>query len=331
MPQRAFPLLAVATAAVGCSFLVPLDYTGGLIPPPSSSGGHGGTGAVDSGGMAGEGLGGTLGEAGTSEAGQAGANPEGGMGNESAVGGSSAGTSSGTGGDTTAGTGGTQGGAGGDSGMGGTGNISGGGSGGTDATGGMDSGGMPGGGAGGTTGGRGGRPGGGRGGMGMGGMQGGMSGSGVAGNANCPGADLNTDPKNCGSCGNTCDDGVVCENAVCVTSPCAGLTCAHAPIPMPITSDGHRADNIGTGDVCYEALGYVAEVAPKKPSVISWNMEAPRTFEVNGVPVPQKAEPGYDLSGIPERGGGFCLHATPGSTGNNAVAGMKLPVPAQIN
>ena len=318
-------MVAVAAMAVSCTLLIPLDYTGGTEPARASRGGQSGTGTVETGGMAGEGLGGTLGEAGMSEGGQAGAMPEGGVGNEAAVGGTTGGTAPSTGGDTAAGTGGTP--TGGDTGMGGTGDVGGGASGGTDATGGMESGGgggMPGGGMGG--GGRGGR--GGRGGLG--GMSG-MSGSGVAGNADCPDADLSIDPMNCGRCGHACGDGIVCENSVCVTSPCAGLTCASAPLPMPM-DDGERykANNIGKEDVCYEVTGYAAAIAPKKPSIISWNFTtAPpvRKLEVNGVSVMINiADPGYGLT-MPERAGGYCIHAT---AGDFDYAGVKLPYPGQL-
>jgi hypothetical protein len=318
--------------------LVPLDYTGGTPPAHGHPGGQGGTGAIESGGFAGEGLGGTFGEAGMeSEGGQADApSSEGGMGNEGDIGGTTGGTQpavGGTGGVNSAGTGGTAGGivgsTGGDSATGGTGDVGGGAMGGTDATGGMDTGGL----GGLTNGGRGGAGGrGGRGGRGgMGGMQqGGMSGTGVAGNADCPDADLNTDPANCGSCGHACDDGIVCENAVCVTTPCAGLMCVNAPIPMPtVSGQGYRVDNMGTADLCYEVLGYVDAVAPKKPSLIAWNCDAPRKLEVNGVTVPQTSDPGYELT-MPERAGGFCVHATAASTGNNAFAGLKLPLPGEL-
>ncbi len=330
MSRRALALTAAAALA-GCSLIVPLDYTGGTEPSHDGHGGQGGTAPFETGGFANGGLGGTLGEGGMSEGGQGNATAEGGA--DGDVGGASGGTEPSTGGDTSAGKGGTTGGSGamggtgamgGSGAMSGTGAVSGGGTGGSDASGGMNSGGV----AGTTIGGMSGQGGSAAGGLGGIAGMGGMSGTGTAGNAGCPGADPSTDPSNCGSCGHACGDGVVCEGGLCITSPCVGLTCANPPMPMP-SADGERYKVLamGTGDLCYEVLHYAEDVAPQKPSVVTWNFGSPRSLQVNGVDVPLVTDPGASLAMIPERGGGYCVHAT---AGNYSDAGIKLPLPGEL-
>jgi hypothetical protein len=303
--------MAAAAAAVGCSLLVPLDYTGGTPPTRPSRGGQGGTGATETGGFAGEGVGGTLGDAGTGDSGGPG-EPEGGAGNASEVGGTG-GMEYGTGGDTTAGTAGSAGSSA-TGGMGGTGNIGGSPSAGTDATGGMDTGGFGGivsagmGGTGGMTGGRGGRFGGGRGGMGMGGMQGGMSGSGVAGNADCPGVDVSTDHDNCGMCGHACGADQDCADGVCISSPCDGV-CA-TWIMADSTSDGMRKTNLGTTkDTCVQVNSYEPQ-AGYLPAFNCWGTSA-RTMSVNGTVM--TCDSASRALNVEKRKGGYCVHATMGA------------------
>ena len=321
MSRRVLPLLAVAAVATSCSLLIPLDYTGGTEPARASRGGQSGTGGLEAGGLAGEGLGGTLGEAGMNEGGQAGAiPPEGGVGNEAATGGTTGGTLPSTGGDTSAGTGGSA--TGGDTGMGGTGGLGGGGTGGIDATGGMESGGgggTPNGGmsGGGGNGGRAGRPAGGRGGMG--GMLGGMSGSGVAGNGDCGGADLRTDPLNCGSCGNACDAGQECAGGLCISSPCEGICATWTPADQNGAHDGPRKDDFGTvGDVCVQVDSYDPNPG-YLPAFNCWNT-ATRSVQLNGVTM--ACGQGSKAFNVPKRAGGYCVHATPGT---QSYAGFLMP------
>lgn len=320
MSRRVLPLLAVAAVATSCSLLIPLDYTGGTEPARASRGGQSGTGGLEAGGLAGEGLGGTLGEAGMNEGGQAGANPEGGFGNEAATGGTTGGTLPSTGGDTSAGTGGSA--TGGDTGMGGTGGLGGGGTGGIDATGGMESGGgggIPNGGmsGGGGNGGRGGRPAGGRGGMG--GMLGGMSGSGVAGNGDCGGADLRIDPLNCGSCGNACDAGQECAGGLCISSPCEGICATWMSADQNSAHDGPRKDDFGTvGDVCVQVDSYDPNPG-YLPAFNCWNT-ATRSVQLNGVTM--TCGQGSKAFNVPKRAGGYCVHATPGT---QSYAGFLMP------
>ena len=320
MSRRVLPLLAVAAVATSCSLLIPLDYTGGTEPARASRGGQSGTGGLETGGLAGEGLGGTLGEAGMNEGGQAGAIPEGGVGNEAATGGTTGGTLPSTGGDTSAGTGGSA--TGGDTGLGGTGDVGGGATGGTDATGGMESGGgggTPNGGmsGGGGNGGRAGRPAGGRGGMG--GMLGGMSGSGVAGNGDCGGADLRTDPLNCGSCGNACGAGQECAGGLCISSPCEGICATWMPAEQNSMHDGPRKDDFGTvGDVCVQVDSY--DPSPGYlPAFNCWNTLT-RSVQLNGVTM--TCGQGSKAFNVPKRAGGYCVHATPGT---QSYAGFLMP------
>jgi hypothetical protein len=327
MSRRALASITAALAAVGCSLLVPLDYTGGTEPARASRGGQSGTGAGATGGVAGDGLGGTLSEGGANTAGDDNGPTEGGSPGD--VGGASGGTTEpGTGGDTVGGMSGTSG----NSTSGGAG-VGGGPTAGTDATGGMDTGGFGGslatGGIGGMSAGMGGVGGGGRGGRaGRGGM-GGMSGTGaVAGNADCPDADLSTDPANCGSCGHACADGIVCEGGLCITSPCVGMGCVNPPMACPMAMDGYRVTNMSGADNCWEALGYLEAAAPGKPSIVSWNFSATRKLEVNGVSMgTNNNDPGWELT-MPVRGGGYCVHATPGK--DTDYAGLKMPIPGEI-
>jgi len=329
MHRRVAPLLALI--AIGCEVLVPLDqYTGGKEPSGASKGGHGGTLAPEGGGA---GLEGWVGEAGSNEGGQ----PEGGAGSGGtglaghSSGGTSAqaGTDPGTGGD--AGTSGA-GGKGGTAGTGGGGTTAGG-----DASGGVDASG--GGGVGNTSGmgGKAGRAAGGDAGTGGGGtggqnggssgtagMRGGMGGAGMAGAAGCQ-ANLSTDPQHCGTCSTVCGAGIDCEGGKCISSPCVGI--CDTWTTLPTASDGFRKDDIGNMDVCFENIGYdTAVIPPKRPSIICWNFAAGRTLQVNDVTLACVTEPGTELT-MPLRGGGYCIHA---SAGENAFAGLKLPIPGQV-
>jgi hypothetical protein len=330
MTERVLPLVAVAVAAIGCSLLVNTDFTGGGTGASGAhQGGNSGSTVFESGGTL-FGSGGTLGESGTSDGGQAAASSEGGVGNEGTVVGGAAGTGpsgglgalGGTGGaDNTGGTDQSAGGeaatgTGGDESTGGTSGGIGGSSG--SGAGGTDMGGL-GGLAGTSAGGRGGR--GGRGAGGRGGGMGGMSGSGVAGNANCPGADLTTDPSNCGSCGNVCTSSQECDDSLCISSPCDGI-CATWLTPDD-NGDGPRKDPLNTtDDVCVEVDDY--EPSPGYlPAFNCWNVAAPRTMQVNGATM--TCDSTSRVLTVPKRKGGYCVHTT---AGDYAWAGFVMPYAA---
>jgi hypothetical protein len=307
--------LTAAAALVGCSLIVPLDYTGGT-EPSHDHGGQGGTAPFETGGFSGGGVGGTIGDGGMSEGGQGDATAEGGAGD---VGGASGGTEPSTGGNTSAGKGGTSGGTGamgGTAGAGGTGNVSGGGAGGSDASGGMDNGGLGGATVGGMSG-QGGTSGGGLGGM------GGMSGSSTAGNANCLDADLNTDPANCGSCGNACGSNQDCADGTCISSPCDGICPTWLMPDADMSSGGPKKTSLGTtADVCVEVESY--DPSPGYlPAFNCWNTNLPRVMQVNGVTMTCNSA-NHPLN-VPKRKGGYCVHAT---AGDYSWAGFVMPYTA---
>jgi hypothetical protein len=282
--------------AVGCSLLIPLDYTGGTIAA-GQAGLAGGIpplvgGSSDQGGSgAGSDLGGS--------AGRGGSISNGGRGGTSGTGDEGPGGEAGTGA-----SGGAQGAGGSEAGGGGEGGESG-----ADGMGGQsESGGI--GGLGGTAG------------QAAGGASAGISGGGMAGSGACPGVDLMTDPEHCGSCTKVCVPNADCIGGVCITSPCQGL-CAPA-VELPLGNDGYRKDNIGTGATCHQVSAY--NPAPNLPSIIAWSFVEPRTLKVNGVAVTVMVEPGAPLS-MPRRAGGYCIQAGPG---DHDYAGYKLPLPALL-
>ena len=286
----------LALSAIGCSLIIPLDYTGGTPGAGAGNAGFAGFLPPETGGSAGQGGAGGTGEAG-------GSGGQGGRGGSSGKGGTTAGSGDeGPGGE--AGTGAH----GGSTGEGGTTAL--GGEAGDTGTAGAE-GGMAGaeGGVGGTTAGIGGR-----------GGMGGMGGMGA-----CPGVDLATDPEHCGSCEHACMAGSDCIDSVCIDSPCQGLCAPAVEVPLKnTTGDGYYEENIGTGPTCHQVSAY--DPAPKLPSIISWEFETARTLQVNGVLVTKKAEPGAPLS-MPRRAGGYCVQA---SAGMNSFAGYKLPLPGLL-
>jgi hypothetical protein len=142
--------------------------------------------------------------------------------------------------------------------------------------------------------------------------------SGAAGGGGCAGADLGSDPLNCGSCGNECVGAEECLDGTCADAPCDGL--CETSTPVPLSGDGFRFDNIGTVERCFEVVGYVRDGS--EPTVICWNFQAPRTLEVNGQAIECVTEPGAGV-GDP-RAGGYCLKV---GAGNHDFAGFKFPLP----
>src|SRR5690349_98443 len=67
--------------------------------------------------------------------------------------------------------------------------------------------------------------------------------------------DLQSDPANCGSCGNACGTGLVCSAGACVSSCAAGTTdCSGACVDL-----SKSASNCGTcGNACSVAHGTAA-------------------------------------------------------------------------
>jgi hypothetical protein len=305
---RLAPLFGLGV--IGCSLLVPLDYTGGVAGPIGSKGGSGGDGAAGSAAFPGEG--GSLSEGGTS--GDAGGEPQAG---------SDAGGNGGVGGPVTGGVSGI-GGSGGDAGEAGAG--------GTDGVGGANGGmGATGGGSGGegATGGQGGSSGAGNGGT-AGGALGGKSGTGgkaagaggTAGNDGCSAADLMTSEMHCGACMNACRVGEECHGGVCVSSPCDGLCDTWSSL-TPSPGDGYRRDNIGTGDSCFEVDSYVP--VSGAPTIVCWNFAEGRSLAINGILTPCVSGAGHELTMMP-RAGGFCAQV---AAGDHSSAGFVFPLATQ--
>lgn len=276
--------IAVAVTLAGCSLITPLDFVGGT----AGTSGAGGTGS-GAGGRAG-GRGGDAGSAGT--------HAEGGTG-DGAMGGGGNGVGGGRGGTTGSGGASGEGGEAGDAGHGGDGD------GGTTTAG---AGGKGGGGTGGDGGGGAGTTGGGTGG----------DTAGTSGGGGCAGANVESDPMHCGSCGIVCGATESCIDGLCVDSPCDGL-CA-TWVTVPLLGDGYRADNIGTAEQCYEVIGY--ERTMMAPAFVCWNFAPERALEINGVTAACMTEPGVALPA--ERLGGYCVKA---GAGNHSYAGFKFPLP----
>jgi hypothetical protein len=311
MNRRLAPLLGLG--AIGCSLLVPLDYTGGIEESPNNKAGRGGDGAAGSAAFSGDG--GSMSEGGTGDGGA----PEGGAdsGATGGVGGATGGVGAmgGTGGDGgdggQAGDGGMDGSGGANGGMSGTGGASGG----EGATAGQGGGGL-GGVSGGGQGGSGGRTGGTGGTSGSGGRSAGTGGT--AGNDACPGADFMTDEMHCGNCTTECPTGVECLGGVCVSSPCEGLCATWTGLPLA-PGDGYRKENVGNGESCFEVTGY--NPAPAMPKVTCWELIDGRTFEINGqsISCPQ-VDPGASIT-APQRGGGYCVHV---GAGEEEFGGFRI-------
>jgi hypothetical protein len=143
---------------------------------------------------------------------------------------------------------------------------------------------------------------------------GGMSGTGGTG---CENVDFTTDRKNCGSCGHECDPDADCLAGYCASSPCDGVCATFKSVTLKPSTD-YREDNIGTGEVCTEIFGYAP--ASKKPSLVCWNFNMPRTLAVNGTNI-QCNGTGHQFN-VPLRMGGLCVRVT---AGQQDVAGFQLP------
>jgi hypothetical protein len=154
------------------------------------------------------------------------------------------------------------------------------------------------GGIGGALGGRGGR--GGRGGMG--GLAGGGAGAGGCGNP-----DFMTDHEHCGSCETACESNEECLEGVCAASPCDGLCATFTSVTIT-PGQNYKRNDIGTGDVCTEVIGY--DPSPEPPTFVCWNFDNPKYLQLNGVTI-QCTGMGEEFD-VPLRLGGYCVHATPG-------------------
>jgi hypothetical protein len=141
---------------------------------------------------------------------------------------------------------------------------------------------------------------------------------GTSGGGGCAGADVGSDPLHCGMCGTVCEDTEVCIEGDCVGSPCDGL--CETWLTVPVAGDGYRMDDIGTGEQCFEVIGYAPTVAA--PALICWNFVSPRLLEINGVQTECLVEPGAPLPS--ERAGGYCVKV---SAGDHWYAGFKFPLP----
>jgi hypothetical protein len=287
--------------AVGCSLIIPLDYTGGIAGAGAGQTGFAGTLPVSLGGSSNQG-----GASGRS--GQGGSGGQGGSVAGGGFGGTSGSGNGGPGGEEgmaanggAAGAGGDDAGAGGESGEAGADGASGhAGMGGTAGFAGTSAGGNA-----------------------MGGASAGISGGGSSGGGGCAGADLTTDEEHCGSCSNVCLPDAQCIAGVCINTPCEGL-CAPA-VEMPLVpNDGYREDDIGSAATCHQVSAY--NPAPNLPSIIAWNFVDTRTLKVNGVAVAHEVEPGAPL-GMPRRAGGYCIQA---GAGDYDWAGYKLPLPSPL-
>jgi hypothetical protein len=276
---------AVVLGLAGCSLLTPLDYVGGA----GAAGVGGGAGTLDPSGGSGLSI---SGFAGADDGGDSGGGRAGGT---TGVGGA-AGRSGGAAGGGTGGRGGRAGDGGkagaepagmggeageaGEAGEGGSSGSAGGGTGGA-GSGGAGNGGSAGDGSGGTSG------------------KGGASGNAGGGSGGCAGANLDTDPLNCGECGHECDSTEICDARDCVVSACAGL-CETRSF-LTLENNAYRADRFGGAAQCFETRGI-----DKNPvNVVCWLFEG-RSFGINDQEsVPCVNGTGIQFSGA-KRNGGYC-------------------------
>jgi hypothetical protein len=286
------PLLLLGVA--GCSLLIPLDYTGGVV-----GAGAGGTGTAGSFPIAG-----TVGQ-------------DGGVGGTGAGRGGSAGQAGTSGGVAGTGPGATGGTGEGGSGDAGTGDAGGAPNGGAGAEAGAGEGGEPPAGSAGSAGMQGGTAGGGMGGVAGGGM-GGRGGTAGAGGG-CAGARPNADPLSCGPCGLVCAEGEDCFQGQCIASPCDKLcTGMTTSVTLP-PNQGYKQNNVGIDSLCFEVTGY--DPASGNPSFVCWNMQG-RTIELNGANRTSTCDRGGQPITTVLRKGGYCVSLT---AGTNTSAGFEFP------
>ena len=287
------PLLLLGVA--GCSLLIPLDYTGGVVG--AGAGGQGTAGTVPIAGTVGQdgGVGGTA-------AGRGGRSGQGGTSGSGGVAGTGPGATGGTG----------QGG----SGDAGSGDAGGAPNGGVGAEAGAGEGGEPAGGSAGSAGTLGGAAGGGMGGSSGGGMGGRGGASGAGGG--CAGARPNSDPLSCGPCGLVCAEGDECIRGQCVASPCDKL-CTDITSVTLTAGQNYKRENLTLEPVCLEVIGY--DASPQDPSFVCWNMNGRSTL-LNGTK--------WNCNGSgqtimePLRKGGYCVNVTAGTVANQ-FPGFEFP------
>jgi hypothetical protein len=261
----------------GCSLITPLDYVGGGgtagvggsagTPDPSGGSGlsiSGFAGAEDGGDSGGGRAGGTTGVGGASGRSGAAGGGTGGRDGKSGDGGKAGGEPAGMGGEA---------GEAGEAGEGGSSGSAGAGSGGA------GNGGSAGGGAGGT------------------GGKGGAGGNAGGGSGGCPGAELDTDPLNCGECGHECGSTELCDERECVVSPCAGL-CETRGV-LKFNGTAYRADTITQEAQCFETMALARDMV----KVACWNFGG-RTLSINEETIP--CDTSNRQLAVGRRNGGYC-------------------------
>jgi hypothetical protein len=152
-------------------------------------------------------------------------------------------------------------------------------------------------------GGNGGSAGGGAGGTLAGGGAGGSSGNAGGGTGGCAGANFDTDPLNCGECGNECESDELCDEGDCVVSPCAGLCETRKFLQQQGLT--YRADTIGQPAQCFETT----EITKETVKITCWNLQG-RSLSIN-----DEQDIACNVSGLPltteKRNGGYCAQLGP--------------------
>jgi hypothetical protein len=149
------------------------------------------------------------------------------------------------------------------------------------------------------------------------GGRGGRSGMGGVGGIGCGKVNFKTDHDHCGSCEMACETAQECLAGICRSSPCDGVCATFTTIEMT-PQQNYKTGNLGTAESCTEVIGY--DPSPHPETFVCWNVDPPRTVELNGVVLPCNV--GGRAFDVPLRVGGYCVHV---SAGQKNEAGFEFP------